>query len=129
MRQGSLQRWIAVLFLLFAAADISVDLVSPQVCCDELSGLVASGISNVTFPIEASEGAARMGSADDHSMPGQPLSTTPIGEECFCCCSHILPSLRFEVAELNRNPLASGFGDTFLPVPPPQNTYHPPRLS
>jgi len=120
MRQGFLHRWFAILLFIFAFADLSADLMSPQPCCEEISDLVISSA--------ASTQASAFVAADDfgHDQSSDPLN---IEEDCFCCCSHILPGVHFDVAVLDIKPPASLLTNTFLPTPPPQKTFHPPRLS
>ena len=127
MRQGSLHRWLAVLFLLFASTDISADIVSTELCCEELSGL-ASCTVDVSTLAQDFDSVAIIG-VKDNSTPDQPSTPIPNEEECFCCCSHIIPSVHFEIADLDVEPLVSGFANFILPIPPPQSMYHPPRLS
>jgi len=124
MRRGHSYRWFAVLFLLFASAEISVDVISPELCCEELSGLVSSGSS-----FAAARDDVDKISAVDNSTHGESSNPGSTEEECFCCCAHILPSLHFEVAELGVEPLTSSLANTILPIAPPQSAYHPPRLS
>jgi hypothetical protein len=128
MRQGSLHRWLAVLFLLFASTDISADVVSPQACCEELDGLASAYTLNISAQAQDFDGVAKI-DVKDSSTPEQPSTPPPLEEECFCCCSHIIPSVHFEVAELDVEPLMSGVANFILPIPPPQSMYHPPRLS
>lgn len=54
----------------------------------------------------------------------------PSDEDCFCCCTHVMPSPvfhSFESAELaiTRNTTHR----IFIPSAPPDNPYHPPRLA
>jgi hypothetical protein len=128
MRQGRLYRWFAVLFLLFASAEILVDVISPGICCEELSGFVSSCAPGAADPAQAPDGLDKI-SAVDNSTHGEPSSPFPTEEECFCCCAHILPSLHFEVADLDVESLTSDLANTILPIAPPQSAYHPPRLS
>jgi hypothetical protein len=132
MRQGSVYRLVAILFLLLASADIAVDVVSPELCCEELRSLAGSystdaASTDAAAPSQESGNLYKI-SAGDNSTPEAPSS--PITEEeCFCCCAHILPSLHFEVANFDLDSLTSGLANTILPTAPPQSAYHPPRLS
>lgn len=128
MRQGSTQRWIAILFLLFASAEISADVIAPELCCEELRGLVNTIIPDTATLAISQDDEAPIGEVNNSNRekPSGPVSTE---EECFCCCAHILPSLHFEVAKLDVEPLTSGLANTILPIAPPQIPYHPPRLS
>lgn len=124
MRQGFLHRWFAVLLFIFAFADLSADMVSPQLCCEGIGNLVVSGVSST----QPANDAIAFKAADDfgHEQSSDPLN---IEEDCFCCCSHILPSVHFDVAVLDIKPPTSVLTNASLPTPPPQKTFRPPRLS
>ena len=124
MRQGFLHRSFAVLLFIFASADLSADMISPQLCCEGIGGLV---ISNVSFAQRTSDVLA-FKTADDfgHEQSSDPLN---VDADCFCCCSHILPSVHFDIAVLNIKPPSSFVTNAVLPTPPPQETFRPPRLS
>ena len=128
MRQGPIHRLVAVLFLLFASADMSADIISPGACCEEFCGLAVSYTSYDATPDRAPDGTDKISAVDD-STHGESSGPIPTEDECFCCCAHILPSLHFAVAETDAGPLVSGLANTILPIAPPQSAYHPPRLS
>lgn len=128
MRQGSIHRLIAVLFLLFASADMSADIVSPGSCCEELCGLAGLNTAYAATADQAPDGIDKISAVDD-STHEESSGSIPAEEECFCCCAHILPGLHFAVAELDAEPLTSGLANAILPIAPPQSAYHPPRLS
>jgi hypothetical protein len=124
MRQGFLHRCFAVLLFIFASADLSADMISPQLCCEGIGDLVISQVSSAQLASDVLAFKA----ADDlgHEQSSDPLN---VDEDCFCCCSHILPSVHFDVAVLDIKPPSSFVTNAFLPTPPPQKTFRPPRLS
>ena len=128
MRQGHTHRLVAILVLLFASAEISADIISPGLCCEEFCGLAGPYTPYVSVVDISLDGADMMSAADD-STHEDSSSPVPAEEDCFCCCTHILPSLRFAVAEPDAISLTSGLANTILPIAPPQSAYHPPRLS
>jgi hypothetical protein len=102
-------------------------MVSPQHCCEGLEKLLVAGNDPYAASAQASSVIA-FTAADDSRQP--PLSTPASNEdECFCCCSHILPTVHFDVALFNDEPTLSVLTDALLPVPPSQRPFHPPRLS
>lgn len=102
------RRVLALFLLVWAVADLSV----PGFC--RTDGALSAGQT------------AMMASA---ASPGDsnPLKTGDYEEDCFCCCTHIIPSLHFE--------LAAGLVFTPELVYTPQtkpmefhgSVYHPPR--
>jgi hypothetical protein len=124
MRQGLLHRWFAVLLFMFASADLSADMISPQLCCEGIGNLVVSvASSNQNLNDESALVAAEDFGHEQSESPSN------IDEDCFCCCSHILPGIHFDVSVLDIKPPSSLLINTFLPTPPPQKTFRPPRLS
>lgn len=87
-----------------------------------------SGIFQNTSSAQVANGEAAFLATDD-SQPKPPSNPSSNEEECFCCCSHILPTVQFDLAILNAEPTVFVLTDTVLPVPPSQSQFHPPRLS
>ncbi len=115
MRQRNSHRWLAIFFIAFALADCWFS----DYCCEEkrigsLSG--ARGATNIN--IDSSD-----------STNEQPADSAPIEEECFCCCTHILPGIHFEAVSLEARLPENDLTNPHLPSPPPQNAFHPPRFS
>lgn len=73
----------------------------------------------------------KIGISVDSSDSHQNESPAPIqgDEDCFCCCSHILPGLHFVVAGIVSETLEADPTISSLPTGPPHTLYHPPRLS
>lgn len=128
MRRGHLHRCFAVLLLLFASAEIFIDAVWPELCCEELSGLAEACAPGADVATGAARGLDTISAVDN---PAHEPSSSPVNgeEECFCCCAHILPSLHFKVADVDVGPLARDLANAILPITPLERAYHPPRLS
>jgi hypothetical protein len=122
-------RWrhlAAFLLLGIASFDITViDMISPQLCGDEASAI----------PVENADGKSDQNVAvkatiiDQDSLPQQDSSETSTEDECFCCCSHVLPRPVVNHVTLNKMPRINIALIETLPSPPPQDTFHPPRLA
>jgi hypothetical protein len=106
---------VAVLFIVFAFADISVPGLCPS---DTISGLPTPTFTN-------SQPGAQISSSPAIPDPVQPESGD---EDCFCCSTHISPVFGFSLERqlavvsilepMPQNDLSPG-----IVVPP----YHPPR--
>lgn len=122
--QTYISRVIAIFFLLFTV----VDLATPHLCAEEM------GLQSVAFAMaigstaEITINAARSEASSDSHRNESPV---PIqgNEDCFCCCSHILPSKSFVVAGILLEPFDIDPLRAFLPTGSPDRHYHPPRLS
>ncbi len=127
MRQSYLHRWLAVLFLIFAVTDIFADILSPQLCCEWIDNLATLETPESLSSTQVINDLAALSPHDSK----EEQSSTPLNieEDCFCCCSHILPSIHFDVALLNKGPSTLVLTNTPLPIPPPQTMFHPPRFS
>jgi hypothetical protein len=126
MRWDRLRRGVAIFLLAFAFFDLAVvDMFSPQLCGDEQVPL------SLTGPADSSEEVAgESGTINTHdSRPDQDSHQSPIDEDCFCCCSHIIPSPHMNVAASNCPPPPGASAITSFPLAPPRDTFHPPRLS
>ena len=120
-RHARLVRAVAVFFVLFTVADITL----PQYFCagEEIGGLPLSA----TYTTEAASLGAETGT--EAPSPGRD-SEAPHEEDCFCCCAHVLPGLAVTpvaVAELRS--LQPPLGLDSLPSPPLPLQYHPPRFA
>lgn len=125
-RRSQLWRVIAILFLLHSG----VDMLFPQLCNEEESfgGSFSSTWLVATDDTETGKALAVDGSSqfpDD-----QPTDRQHRDEDCFCCCTHVMPSAVFaspDDAELVIS--TSTVPRIFIPSAPPDNPYHPPRLA
>ena len=128
--QCKLYSLIAIFFVLFTFVDIS----SPRQCCEELAGFANSAERATTTNSDALNEAARSdegtpsiaGSKSQPTKPTTPSSTEE--EDCFCCCSHVLPGLSFSVAVLHFKSLEADSQQDRLLTPPLRALYHPPRF-
>jgi len=126
MRVERLRRGMAIFLLAFAFFDMAViDIFFPQICGDQQMSLPGAGPSESTEKV-ADEFAAT-GDYDSQSDQDSHQSTTD--EDCFCCCSHIIPSPQVSVAALNCRP--QPYNPAIIPFPssPPHGVFHPPRLT
>ena len=127
IKQDYLRRGLAILFLMLASADIFTDTLSPKPCCEGLDGLAISTAIHTSTFIQANDVTtltALDGDAQGHSDTGDCSD-----EYCLFCCAQILVNPEFDVAVLELNRPASDLTACILPTSPPQNFFHPPRIS
>jgi hypothetical protein len=132
MNPRRLRRGMAILLLTFAFFDLAViDIIAPQLCNDGFStkaGAASAQNASEKFDqnatVEAAIGARNSSPQQDSHSNSSPASTE---EDCFCCCSHILPGFSFEYVTLNTMPRVAIALIASLPAPPPQDAFHPPR--
>lgn len=115
-------RVIAILFLLYTGADLTV----PQFCGEEM------GIPKFTQTIASADSSSRaaFATSEKNSREDPPSERSHSDEDCFCCCAHVLPGhatamvanseLKSTLAALQKIDLAS---------PSLQSPYHPPRFA
>src|SRR5215475_10495035 len=126
MRLDRLRRGVAIFLLAFASYDMAiVDVFFPQTCGEQQMSLPSSG------PVDSTEESAgeKIAVKNHDSQPGQDSHESSADEDCFCCCSHIIPSPHVSVVTLNSPPQAGDPAITSLPSALPRDAYHPPRLS
>jgi hypothetical protein len=130
MRLGRLRRGIAIFLIAFAFFDMTViDMFFPQLCVDEqTSQSVNSPVDATDKPTGKIAGDLTAGANHD-SQPDQDSRQSSADEDCFCCCSHIIPSRHVNVATLNSPPQPEDAAIPSLPSAPPQGAFHPPRHS
>ena len=122
-----LRRGIVLIFFVMTLADIA----SPQNCGEDIWRLLKAGPAQVS--VQASDDfspAASFISADiQKQQPPSDSDSAPAEDDCFCCCSHVLPGVFFHVDDPGFAPSVSEPTITALPTAPPQIAFHPPRLS
>jgi hypothetical protein len=130
MRLRRLRRGIAIFMVAFAFFDmVVVDMFFPQLCGDDQTSQFISG------PVhEAGKStekiADNLSAISNHdSQPDQDSHQSSSDEDCFCCCSHIIPCQHINVATLNFPPYPDDAAIPSLPSAPPQGAFHPPRHS
>lgn len=128
-------RWrqvVTLLLLGIALFDLTVvDIISPQLCEDgsgAIAGVIPVGPTENAIGKADQNAPVKVTVTDQDSLPQQDASPASAEDDCFCCCSHVLPRCRINHVTLNRMPrIDTALIDT-LPSPPPQDTFHPPRL-
>jgi hypothetical protein len=126
MRLDRLRHGIAIFLLAFAFFDMAVvDMFFPQACGEQQMSTPSAA------PVDSTEEiAGELRAVNNHdSQSGQDSHESSADEDCFCCCSHIIPSPNVNVVTLNSPPQAGDPAITSLPSAPPRGAYHPPRLS
>jgi hypothetical protein len=123
-RRSPLVRVIAMLFLLHSA----VDMLFPQLCNGEEP---FGGSFNITWLVATNDAEVGKAFAVDGSseLPDDQRSDPQHrDEDCFCCCTHVMPSAVFASPDdaelvLSRSTVAR----IFIPSAPSDNPDHPPR--
>ena len=121
-RHGRIVRAVALFFVLFTVADITL----PQYFCggEEIGGLpLASAAASDMADLGADAGT-------EAPSPGRDSERAPHEEDCFCCCAHVLAGLALTpvpLAELRSQQPPLELGS--LPTPPLSLQYHPPRYA
>lgn len=123
LKQSYLGRAVALFFILFTFADLSV----PQLCCEELGGSSLPSASLASSYNQSDE--LSLSAASGQPRHNQSQNTEESDEDCFCCCSHIVPGSHYNVALLELNTPVTNPAERFLPTSPPDTPFHPPRLS
>lgn len=126
MRPSRLRRGIAIFFLAFTFVDLTlIDIVSAKPCNDELTGQ-ATGNQASSFGVRVSEVSAISTDSPHQQQPSQPDLEQ---EDCFCCCAHVIPSVSVTAPPLCSQVKVKEASIASMPSSPPNNPYHPPRLS
>ncbi|MBA3768174.1 MAG: hypothetical protein H0W99_14585 [Acidobacteria bacterium] len=127
-RRTQFVRVIAVFFLIYTGADISL----PQYFCggEEIANLSLRSNPITNDAGDVTEYSREKVLSSHSNQDQQPDREVPHGEDCFCCCAHVLPGLSF--ANVGHSVLTSPrslrrMGQ--IPSPPLQSTYHPPRFA
>jgi hypothetical protein len=122
-RRQRLARAIALLFLIYTA----IDLAAPELCKGEGSA-VCPGVQIVgTRRVEAASMGAVIECSGDLNQK-EPAENSQGDEDCFCCCTHVIPEV--VTASLEASDVASLAGahkklSLTSPAIPP--AFHPPR--
>jgi len=135
LKPGLFQRCLATFFLIFTFVDIVViDLLGQHGCSEEAAVLpLVSPTSSVSDEIQVNAGPGlAVVENDAQNQPASPAEHKPAGtldEDCFCCCSHLIPGIRVDLAVLNGSPQPGDSAIFNIPISPLHSTFHPPRLS
>lgn len=127
VRQGYIRRGLAILFLMFAFADLVADTASPELCCEGINGFALSTALENSCCSRVNDVTALTTSSDAGQEQHPDLPNNE--ENCIFCCAHILPGLHFDVAMHDVGPPATDLTHCILPTAPPQRMFHPPRLA
>jgi hypothetical protein len=114
IRPNRVYRALAIFFLVFTA----VDLTFPSLCQAEETAEVAQADAekNLSGPVK-------------DAPPDQPVEHSDFEEDCFCCCSHVIPSPHIGVSKQMQPPRIALMTLSSLPAAHPGDAFHPPRLS
>lgn len=122
-----LTRAVAMLFLIYTALDIT----APEFCKGDVLG-DGGGRAVITSPPTASETLATaftVGPADKQQQNRLPEESSN-DEDCFCCCTHVLPATITISLETSDATLpGSTLGDLSTPSPTLPSQFHPPRFA
>jgi hypothetical protein len=124
-RRSQLLRVIAMLFLLHSG----VDMLFPQLCNEEES---FGGSFTTTWLLTTDSEAGKANAVDgSRGIPDdQPSDPQHRDEDCFCCCTHVMPSPVFaSPADAELVLSRSTVSRIFIPTAPSDNPYHPPRVA
>jgi hypothetical protein len=123
LKQSYLGRGVALFFVLFTFADLSI----PQLCGGELGGY---SLPNASLPFSNGQSdELSLSAAPEQPQPQESEGSEHPEEDCFCCCSHIVPGSHFNVALLCLKSPVRPQANQFLPTSLPDIPFHPPRLS
>src|SRR5687768_14352676 len=113
---------MAVLLVGIALFDLTVvDMISPQLC--ESGSDVIAGIS----PAKRADARSGRNTAvkaimtHQDSLPQEDSSPASTEEDCFCCCSHVLPVYSINQVTMDTMPRIDLPSIDTLPSAPPQN--------
>ncbi len=134
MKPGYLRRGIAIFFLIFTFMDIVwIDLIWQRGCSEEATFLPLISKKSVESEVIEGDEAPGLASIQNaaQNQPAHPADDNPAGidEDCFCCCSHLIPGIKVDISVLNGSPQLGDPAVIIIPSSPPRGTFHPPRLS
>jgi hypothetical protein len=120
--RGRLHRLVALILFSFALADLAY----PQSCCDEFVNFfeTAGVVSSTRAVLDAEECIGAPGSRRD--VPSEPTGTQ---DECFCCCTHYVPTPHFDLAAPRIQSPPANLEMASLPSLSPHRIFHPPRIA
>ena len=115
-------RAIAILFLLHTGADLTI----PGFCAEEMGFPKFSQTASSTGLLPNNAFAVTPSESRQDPPPDRPHPD----EDCFCCCTHVLPghfTAPVEVAEFTS--LVAVLRLIDVASPPLKGPYHPPRFA
>lgn len=122
-QRSQLLRVIAMLFLIHSG----VDMLFPQLCNDEE---FFGGSFSSTSLAATNDGEAFAVNGASELPDEQRSDPQHRDEDCFCCCTHVMPSPVFTGPD-DAEPVVSRSTVARISIPsaPSDNPYHPPRLA
>ena len=127
-RRRRFARAIAILFLIYTG----FDLASPELCKGEALGdsggkpVIVTTRRDANHIIETSNTIEQSSSQDHNQTPEQPTS----GEDCFCCCTHIIPgTITVSLESADATALSSILEHLSILSPTLPSEFHPPRFA
>ena len=123
--KGRLVRAVALLFLLHTGAD----LVFPQFCSEEPAGIAMNQSFVATNEAKSNYQSFAIGLPSSNESGENPRrEDPPRDEDCFCCCTHVMPSPLFVDPSIADANLGTSIQPNVSIAPAPLNTPdHPPR--
>lgn len=127
-KQRSFQRVVAMLLLTLSFVDIAViDFFVPELCEREGAIISMAKAAEVASHVGTDEGS-RLADATDNKNQDSSLPSA-FDEDCFCCCSHILPTAHFDFPILQTQLQKIASAQASLPNSPPLGLFRPPRIA
>lgn len=125
--KGRLVRAVAVLFLLHTGAD----LVFPQLCNEEPVGITMNqSFSVAEDPVGDYQAVAASVPRSNESSENPRRKDPPKDEDCFCCCSHVLPgTITAAIAVTDIPSHVTRLEYLSVLSPPLARAFHPPRFA
>jgi hypothetical protein len=123
LRKGRLVRGVALFFLLFTLADITL----PQYFCTE-----EFGFRELTIRVSAAEKETLLKTIpvkSDTQQEDQQPEQEHHEEDCFCCCTHILPTIAISIVPIALTQHLYASTHFSVPSPSVSGLFRPPRLS
>jgi hypothetical protein len=117
---GYFLRGVALLLLLTC-----VDILSPETCAEELLGFPAAAFVKAATADRDEPLAGSIHS--ETSRTGEDSESDHPGEDCFCCCSHLIVRTHFRLEAEPPDSITSPPQWLSLPASPPHSLYRPPR--
>lgn len=126
-RSRRLFRATALLFLIYTG----VDLVFPQICCEEPVGAATTQSFELSGEVKTANRSTVASFGTSEETRNQQGSEVPCrDEDCFCCCAHVMPSPLFVEPSAADSNLGKGIRPRLSIISAPLNTPdHPPRFA
>jgi hypothetical protein len=118
------QRNISLVLLLFCFFDmVIVDVLFPEAC--ERESTILGNISTSLPTAQSLSPIIHIPQEEQQT----PTDSTPVEDDCFCCCAHIVPVEHFKFPPLVVQTSAITAVPQNLPTSPFTGLFRPPRLA